>query len=262
VTKRPNKNRSPGGLTPIYEGPEVVGALLAKAGSPFDVEEVAARFSAAIAADETRAMVIPSLFEEEPHFASPEDARRLYANLFGLWLRMVEGRGLNDDAPDVMPEPPKPAPLPERGSCAGDSPPADVVEGMWRRLAEAGERDLRRLRDRFSNTQPEIEAWLDELQLTDAAVAAVHELAFETWAVFDQCFGERLGVAEWSDLRALEREPPAVEVDHPALATYLSEQLDNLSDEDPNFGAPERAQVERAIGAIAAALSGAVSEPS
>jgi hypothetical protein len=262
VTKRPNKTRSPGGLTPIYEGPEVVGALLAKAGSPFDVEEVAARFSAAIAADETRAMVIPSLFEEEPHFASPEDARRLYANLFGLWLRMVEGRGLNDDAPDVMPEPPKPAPLPERGSCAGDSPPADVVEGMWRRLAEAGERDLRRLRDRFSNTQPEIEAWLDELQLTDAAVAAVHELAFETWAVFDQCFGERLGVAEWSDLRALEREPPAVEVDHPALATYLSEQLDNHSDEDPNFGAPERAQVERAIGAIAAALSGAVSEPS
>ena len=80
--------------------------------------------------------------------------------------------------------------------------------------------------------------------------------------MFDQAFGERLGVAEWSELRALEREPPPLEVDHPALAAYVSEQLDNLSEEDPNFGASERAQVERALAGLAAALAGAVSEPS
>ena len=80
--------------------------------------------------------------------------------------------------------------------------------------------------------------------------------------MFDQCFGERLGVAEWNELRGLEREPPPLETHHPALAAYVSEQLDNLGDEDPNFGATERAQVERAVSTIAAALAGAVAEPS
>jgi hypothetical protein len=262
VSKGPRRDLPPG-ITPIYEGPEVLDALLAKAGSPFDVEEVAQRFTEAVAADERRSTVIPSLFEDEPHFASPEDARRLYANLFGLWARVVSGRGLHDDdAPEAAPEPAAPPPLRERGTCAGSSPPADVVEAMWRQLAAAPERELRRLHDRFTNAQPELGAWVDELALNDAALAAVHDLAFETWVIFDHCFGDRLGVAEWSELRALEREPPAVEVDHPALATYVSEQLDNLSDEDANFSASDRAQVERALAAVTAALSAAVREPS
>jgi hypothetical protein len=262
VSRRPRKEKAaPRGLTPIYEGPEVLGALLARAGSPFDVDEVAARFTAAIAAGESRAAVIPSLFEEEPRFASPEDARRLYANLFGLWGRIADGRGPHDDAPVVVPEPPAPPAMPERGSANGCSPTSDIVDAMWRRIAAAPEREVQRLRDRFANSQPELLAWLDELVLPDAILPAVHELAFETWAMFDQCFGERLGVAAWSALRSLEREPPPLEADHPSLAAYVSEQLDNMGDEDANFGAAERAQVERALAAAVAALSDAVAEP-
>jgi len=266
VSRRPRKGAAPPGLSPIYEGPEVLSALLAKAGSPFDVDLVAARFAAAIEGGEPRAVVIPSLFEDEPHFDTPEDARRLYANLFGLWGRIVEGRGLHDDAPALVPDPAPPAPpvapLPERGSGAGSSPPSDVVDGVWRQLAAASHRDVQRQRDRFSNTQPELWAWIEELQLEDSALSATFELSFETWAMFDQAFGERLGTAEWSELRELEREPPPLEADHPALAAYVSEQLDNLSEEDPNFGASERAQVERALATIAHALAAAVREPS
>jgi len=266
VTKRTRKTAAPG-ITPIYEGPEVLSALLAKAGSAFDVDLVAARFAAAIEAGEPRAAVIPSLFEDEPRFGTPEEARRLYGNLFGLWGRIVEGRGIHDDAPDVVPEPPAilepgPVALPERGTGAGSSPPSDVVDGVWRQLAASPQRELQRLRDRFTNTQPELGAWLDELAIADSAVTAVLGLAFETWAMFDQAFGERLGVAEWSELRAQEREPSPLEADHPALAAYVSEQLDNLSDEDPNFGASERAQVERALATITAALAAAVTQPS
>jgi hypothetical protein len=262
VTRRSRKDSA--GITPIYEGPEVLAALLARAGSPFDVEEVTARFAAAVAAGENRASVIPSLFEEEPRFETPEDARRLYGNLFGLWGRISEGRGPHDDAPELIPEPgpPEPPPLPERGSGAGNSPPADVVEGVWRQLATVSSRDAQRMRDRFANLQPEIGAWLDELPFSDSAVAAILELSFEIWAMFDQAFGERISVAAWSDLRALEREPPPLEADHPALAAYVSEQLDNLSDEDPNFGPQERAQVERALAAVTAALADAVQQPS
>ncbi|HSN14427.1 MAG TPA: hypothetical protein VLT61_07325, partial [Anaeromyxobacteraceae bacterium] len=156
MSKGPKKDPPPG-ITPIYEGPEVLDALLAKAGSPFDVEEVAQRFTEAVAADERRSAVIPSLFEDEPHFAAPEDARRLYANLFGLWARIASGRGVrDDDAPEAVPEPAAPPPLRERGTCPGSSPPSDVVEAMWRQLAAAPERELRRLHDRFTNAQPEL----------------------------------------------------------------------------------------------------------
>lgn len=240
----------------------MLSALLSRAGSPYDVDEVAGRFAAALANGEPRSTVIPSLFEEEPRFATPEDARRLYANLFGLWGRIAEGRGPHDDAPELAPEPTAPPSLPDRGTAFGSSPGPDFVDGVWRMLAALPEREVRRLRDRFGNTQPDVGAWLEEQPLADAAVAPVHELAFETWAVFDQCFGERLGVASWKELRALEVEPPPLETHHPSLGAYVSEQLDNLGDEDPNFGATERAQVERTIAALAAALAGAVTEPS
>ena len=94
----------------------------------------------------------------------------------------------------------------------------------------------------------------DSLELPDCPSDALGQLA--------QAFGERLGVAAWAELRELEREPPPLEADHPALAVYVSEQLDNLGDDDPNFGASERAQVERALATVAAALSGAVREAS
>ncbi len=64
------------GLPPIYEGPEALTALLERAGASITAEEVAARFSAAQEAGEPRAGVIPSLFEQEPHFGSPDEARR------------------------------------------------------------------------------------------------------------------------------------------------------------------------------------------
>jgi len=261
VTRRTRKPATRG-ITPVYEGPEVLRALLERAGSPFDVDEVAARFAAAVAAGEARSAVIPSLFEEEPRFATPEEARRLYANLFGLWGRIADGRGPHDDAPAVVAEPEPTPTLPDRGTATGCSPTSDFVDGVWRMLAAVPERELRRLRDRLTNTQPDLCAWLEEQPLADASLAALHELCFETWAMFDQCFGERLGVARWEELRGAEREPPPLETEHPALAAYVSEQLDNLGDDDPNFGATERAQVERALSTIAAALSNAVTEPS
>ncbi len=116
-----NRRRGPGpdaGVPAVYEGPEVLTVLLQRAGSPHDAEEVAALFARAKERGEARSAVIPALFPEEPRFASPDTARRLYANLFGLWARVEAGLGARDDAPAVVPEPPPPPPLPERGSPA------------------------------------------------------------------------------------------------------------------------------------------------
>ena len=258
MASRRGKKERPEPQAAGYEGPEVLTALLARAGSPHGAEEVAEHFRAACAAGEPRGDVIPSLFPEEPRFETPDAAHRLYANLFGLWERVAAGLGVDADEP-VAAEPP-PAPPPERGSVDGRVLPPPFVEVAWRWLAALPERETSRLRDRFQNLQPDIDAWLGEVELPEAGGLAAHDLVFEAWVMFDRAFEERLGDVDWKDLRELEAEPPALESVQPALAGYVAEQLDNLQDEEPDFGAPERAQVERVIAAAGAALTRVVAE--
>ncbi len=248
----------PGPFAPVYEGPEVVTALLAHAGSPATVDEAADRFARALEAGEERSDVIPGLFPDEPRFASPAEARRLYSTLYGLWDRVAAGLGVDDDAPEVAPAPPPPPPLPDRGSLPGNVLSRDLVERMWRHLGALPEREARRLRDRYANVQPDLVAWLDEVELPEEGALAATDLVFEAWAMFDQAFGERLEAVAWKDLEEVEEEPPPIDGEQPALAAYASEQLDLLADEDPTFGPEERAQVERVVSAAAAALARAV----
>jgi hypothetical protein len=240
----------------------VLRELLRRAGSPHDAAEVAAIFRRAHEAGEPRSAVIPGLFPAEPRFDGPDAARRLYANLFGLWDRIAAGLGAHDDAPDVVPEPPAPPSLPERGSAEGDDLEPELVDAVWRHVAAESPRDVQRRRDRFANAQPDLLAWLEATPLPDSGGLAAMDLAFETWAMFDQAFGDRLQAVDYRDLRELEREPPSLEETQPALAAYVAEQLDNLADEDAAFGPAERAQVERVLAAATAALGDAVRQPS
>lgn len=260
--RRSGGKGGPRGLGAVYEGPDVLDTLLVRAGSPHDAGTVAGAFARAQKAGETRSTVIPGLFPDEPHFDSPDDARRLYSNLFGLWERVAAGRGAHDDAPEVVAEPPPAAPLPERGSIEGEVVPAEVVEACWRNLAAASPRELQRRHDRFTNVQPDLVAWLEATPLPESGALAAMDLAFELWSMLDQAFGERLGTVDYRELRELEREPPPIEDPQRALAAYVDEQLENLADEDPAFGPEERAQVEKALAAAAAALTRAVRQPS
>lgn len=258
----PSEAGSPGGLAPIYEGPEALEALLVRAGSALKAEEVILRFTRGVAQLEPRNAVIAGLFAAEPRFASPEEARRLYGNLFGLWARLEAGLGAHEDAPDVVPEPPPPPPLPERGLTPGQVVPAEVVEAVWKHLAAASPRDQARRRDRFMNVQADVLAWLDDVPLPESGALAATDLAFELWAMLDQAFGERLGMLEWKALKRLEREPPPAETTQPALAAYAAEALDTLAGEDEAFDEPARAQVERVVAALVAGFTAALREPS
>lgn len=262
MSRRRGSGPDAAAITSIYEGPEVLTALLRKAGSPHDADEVAARFKSAQAAGGARSSAIPGLFPEEPHFDAPEDARRLYGNLFGLWARLAAGLGPHDDTPDAVPEPEEVEPLPERGSQMGDVISPEIVESIWRMLADAVPREVSRRRDRFMNVQPDLMAWLESVPLSDAGTITLQDLAFESWAMFDHAFGERLGTVDFRDLRDLEQEPPPLAEVQPALAGYLSEQLDLSAEEEPAFDAATRAEVERALAAVAAALTAAVVQPS
>ena len=266
MSRRPPKARGRArtgaapGLPSIYEGPEALTALLTRAGSTFTAEDVAARFAAAQAAGEPRAAVIPALFEAEPRFGAPDEALRLYGNLFGLWARLASGLSAEDDAPaPVAPAPEETlAPLPPRGLTPGDTLPAELVELVWKWLAAAPSRETRRWRDRFANVQPDLAAWLDAVPLPESGLLAATDLCFEAWAMFEQAFGSRLGAVDWGVLRELEAEPPATESVQPALAAYATEQLDLLAAEDDDFTPGARAQVERVVATVTAALTRAV----
>lgn len=262
MTRRRGGGRAPAGVAPVYEGPEVLTALLQRAGSPHDAEEVAAVFTRAQKKGEPRSAVIPGLFVEEPRFEEPDAARRLYSNLFGLWARLAAGLGPHDDAPALLEPRPAPPPLPERGSTPGDTVPGDLVEAVWRYLVELSPRELRRRRDRFENVQPDLVAWLEATPLPESGAMALMDLAFEAWAMLDQAFGEKLAAVDHRDLREIEKEPPLIEDTQPAIAAYVEEQLDNLADEDPAFGPQERAQVEKVLATVVSGLTDAVRQPS
>lgn len=267
MSRRPRRGErggtgAPGGVAPIYEGPEALEALLRRAGAAVTAEDVVARFTQAVARHEPRSAVIPSLFLEEPRFASPDEARRLYGNLFGLWARLEAGLGPHDDAPEVVPEAPPPPPLPERGLVPGAQVPPEVVDAVWKTLAALPPRELARRRDRYMNVQADVVAWLDVAPLPEAGALAATDLAFEAWAMLDQAFGERLGTADWKALARLAEEPPPAEATQPAIAAYAAEALDVLEAEDETFGAAARAQVEKAVATVLAALTAALREPS
>lgn len=258
MTKPRRDRRETVGISPAYEGPEVLTELLRRAGSSVPAEEVAERFAQAQAQGADRSEVIPGLFDEEPRFQSPDSAKRLYANLFGLWARVEAGLGPWDDAPEVTPEAPAPPPLPPRGAFNGNELCPELVEAVWKHLAALPDREQQRMRDRFSNAQPDLSAWLEQVDLPEGGGLAAIDLAFETWAMFDTAFGERLAPVEWKDLKALEAEPPPVESEQPALADYVAEALDTLAEEAPELDASERAQVERLAATVSAALTRAV----
>ncbi|GEJ56685.1 hypothetical protein AMYX_14260 [Anaeromyxobacter diazotrophicus] len=248
-----------GGLPAVYEGPEELSALLARAGSPHDADAVAERFREAQRLGHERADVIPGLFEDEPRFASPEDARRLYGNLFALWDRLARGLSISREEPEAPPPlAPPAAALPERGASPGTVLPPALVDAVWKHLDALTDRERQRLRDRFDGAQPNVTAWLDALTLPEAAALAVHDLAFEAWAMFDVAFGDRVDTVPFQTLRATHPEPATLETTQPALAAYVSEALDLVAEEDASFGAATRAEAERVLATVAAALTEAV----
>jgi hypothetical protein len=261
MVRRPKRAevRTSGGLPEVYEGPEVLSVLLQQAGCTLSAEEVAERFRTAQASRVARNESIPALFEQEPHFASPEEPRRLYGNLFALWDRVAAGLSAEEDAPESASAlPPTRAaapPLPPRGATAGEELPPELVEAVWKHLAALDERERQRLRDRFENAQPNVVAWLDAVPLPESGAAVAQDLAFETWAMFDVAFGDRVGAVPFQELRASQAEPACLESSQHALAAYAAEALDLAQEEDPAFGAADRAQVERVVATVAGCLA-------
>ncbi len=250
TTKKPRSARGAGKadagpiLSRIFEGLDVVDRLLIQADAEVDGRGAASRFAAAIAEGKVPSDVIPSLFPKEPRFRGPEDAMRLYGNLFGLWDRLAAGadpEGLErvvsapretvDEEEALFEAIPPAVELPPRGSVAGAEVPHEVVEGTWQLLAGLPARERTRRQDRYQNIQSELSEWARLAEgLSGVGQETLEFLCFELAEMFDHAFDRRFGAVRFRTLESISGED--ADRLQPYAADYVAETLDEAEDED------------------------------
>jgi hypothetical protein len=233
-----------------FEGPETLDGLLELSGSPCDTAEVLERMRAAHAEGHSHGEVIPTLFEGEPRFASPEVARHLFQNLLGLWDLVEEGRPIRLEE---GPRPPRPkrvkAPAPK--PFAPGEPGPEFVEAAWRYLEDDEKERTRRMHS-FENRQDAMLGVLDAAGLTDEGYAVARFLLFELHAMLELGWPPGLTSVKPAELEREGTEAPPVPE---ALAAYAEEALfEAEQDEEHPLSAEELARVRTLVRRGLAAL--------
>ncbi len=230
-------------LERVFEGRVRLDALLEQAGSLADTQDVVEAFGEAQKNGVPVGTVVDALFDEEPRFSSPRDARALYGNLFGLWDLLASGAKVDLTVPVQRVKAPRPPPPEPPEPFEGEAPDEAWVERAWRYLDEAPEKERRRLSDAFENRQDALVSWLDQGGLSDAAYGLAHEVLFEAFALLE-LGGRKVGQA----LPGGTADVPA------ALTARAEEHLFEAEQADPPLPEAELKAARQAVAAGLAAL--------
>ncbi len=238
-----------GDLVRKFEGREVLQTLLTATGSLADAEDVAEVFRQAAEVEAPPAAVIQALWEDEPRFESPAQARRLFGNLLGLHDLIAAGTkvDLRPDAPPVRTkrvraEQPKPF---------EQEPTEDFVEAAWR-FFDDHPKDRERHQHAFDNRQDALLAWVDESGLSDEAFGLTTMLLSDLFAMLE-LGGMHIGLVRPQTIPALERV--SAKTLPPALAQWVDEVVfEAQEDEQSPLSETEGEQVRALTSRAAAAL--------
>lgn len=175
-----------------FEGAPKLQTLLDKAGVLADVEDITEAFKVAQKDGVPPATVIEALFEDEPRFGSPKEARALYSNLFGLWdLVAAGGTPVKPPPRPTKPVPPTPPPF------FGKEGPDDLwVERAWRYLELAPPKTLQKLQHAYDHRCDHLVTWLDEQGPSELAFALAQHLLFELFAMLELGSPKGIGIVE------------------------------------------------------------------
>jgi hypothetical protein len=239
-----------------FEGAPVLDELLQLAGASHDTLTVLAHLRQAHAEGRSSQEVIPSLFEHEPRFESPELARRLFQNLLGLWDLVREGKSVRLEDGPRPPRPKKEKVEPPR-PFAPSEPDTAFVEAAWRYL-EDDEKARTRLHDAFENKQDPLVGELDAAGLTDEGYAVARHLLFELHAMLE--LGWPQGLASVAPEAMEDPGTEALPVP-PALTAYADEALFEAEQDEEHPLSPEelakvRTLVKRGTAALWSARKG------
>lgn len=232
-----------------FEGVQTLDGLLDLSGSSMNTAQVFEVMRAAHAEGRSHSDVIPSLFEDEPRFPSPDIARRLYQNLLGLWDLMEEGRPVRLDEGPRPPRPKKVKPVPPT-PFHPEAPSGEFVEAAWRYL-EDDEKARTRLGHSFENRQDALLGALDAAGLTDEGYGVARHLLFELYAMLELGWPPGITSVDPAALEADTEAPPVP----PALRTYADEALfEAEQDEEQPLPSQELEAVRRLVHRGLAAL--------
>ncbi len=221
-----------------FEGPEILNDLLRKSGSEHTVDDLRFEFEAALEEGTAPGEVIALLWDDEPHFDSPEMARRTFMNLFGLYDSIAAETGVFDLNPDE-----------EEDDHRGLS--TLQVESLWNRLEDLPSRDQKRTYNRFDNQCADILAFLYDVLKPqgDLAIETASELAFESWFILSEGYKKPLSLPGIGLLSKLHKTPcEMIEEPEPAIAALVHCTLYEKAADD------ESPLPEEAIEPIEAAL--------
>ncbi len=225
-----------------YEGPAALADLLKRSGCELTVDEVVEEFVCAVEEGTQANEIIPRLWELEPTFATPAEARRTFSNLFGLWDEVASDATAGLVLLEVPADP-----------SAALSP--GFVEGAWLELEAQADGEGRRDRDRYENLQGDLGAWIFEQVSTLSTVSAESalELAFESWWILDRA-GRSMATATRTALNAALADEISAEAE-PALASMATTTLFEAAAEEARpLPEDEIASIERVLRAVRATL--------
>lgn len=230
-----------------YEGRAVLQKLLTASGSVADVEDIYVALRKAAEDGVPPPVVIQALWEDEPRFSKPADARRLFGNLLGLAELAASGKRLDlskkvervERRKAVRPEP-----------FGKDGPDEAFVEAAWRYLEDAP-RERLRLEHAFDNRQDALASWLDEAGLDDAAFALARHVVAEAFAMLE-LGGAKVGVVDPARVPTQPTGAPR------ALLAWAEERLQDALDDElitEAVAAEVRALAARAISVLWATVA-------
>ena len=221
-----------------FEGRAALDPLLQASGSLADTDDVVAAFRQAVKDGVPAAVVIPALWEDEPRFATPAEARRLFANLLGLYELVSAGGEVDAGTvhrPAKRARAPRPAPFGPEGPTDG------FVEEAWRHL-EDHPRERERLEHAFQHRQDALLSWLELQGLPDEALALAQGLLSEQFAL-----------AELGGHPCPALEPGALPADGAGLPPALERRLDEgVFEAEEHEGAPLDEAAGRQVRALVA----------
>jgi hypothetical protein len=229
-------------LSRRFEGRGALDPLLLRAGSVADTEDVVEAFTQAVRDGVPSAVVIQALWEDEPRFESPEEARRLFGNLLGLFELVASGASVDLSlaaAPRRRALAPRPEPF-------GDAGPGEgFVEAAWR-FFEDHPKERQRLDHAFENRHDALLSWLDVQGLSDDAFVLAMGLLSDLHAMTE--------LGGHACTPTLESEVPAAVDGVPvALLAWVDEGVfEAEAHEVAPLPAPEGARMRELVGRAAA----------
>jgi hypothetical protein len=165
-----------------FEGRAVLEKLLVASGTLADPDDVKEVFTEAVKQGAPASVVIQALWDDEPRFESPQQAKALFSNLLGLYDLVASGQAPDLAVPapkervkKVKAEPPEPF---------SGEPTDEFVESAWRFLDDHP-KERERLGHAFENRQDALLSWLDASGLSDGAFGLARSLLGDVFAMVE-----------------------------------------------------------------------------